>query len=210
MNENKTRTANAVKAKKVTRERKDPNALPDRTMAYIDYLVNTAPKSHIMNCHDAEDLRSECYLTAVKLRESFDPNRGNTLATFLEKGIWNAFSHFFRDRARLKRSCVQYTLDELVINEAGGDDGEDEECSRADMVPAPERNTEKEEREMALDIESFLATIADRRIREAVRLMLAGESTKNDIADAIGVSYGTYRYKIEPTAKAYLKQFLNG
>lgn len=187
---------------------RDPFALPERTMNFIEHMVRTAPNGHVMNYQDGEDLRSECYVAVLKARENFREGHGATLATFLEKVVRDAVNRFFRDRARLKRSCVRFTLDEIVVNPDDEDDGDSEVCRRVDVIAAPGADADREAKEEALDRESFLATIADRKVRVATRLMLEGETLKKDISKAVGIPYGKYRYGVEPRAKACVEAFL--
>ena len=189
--------------------KRDPYALPDRTMEYIDYVVTVAPKSHFINYHDAEDLRSECFLEAIKARDHFSEEKGVRLETFLEKAVRDAASRFFRDRSRMKRSCISYILDEIVEDENKDESCDGEVCTRLDLVQAPEHDAEKERREELLEREAFLATIVDADIRKAVRMVLDG-AVKKDVADALGLTYGQYRYKIEPTVNAYVALYLKG
>ena len=188
---------------------KDPYALPERTMKTIECQVAIAARKGCLNYQDAEDLRQQCYLDVIKGREQFGEDKGASLETYLEKIVERAILRYFRDRARFKRSRVLLILDEPIsVNGEGHQDADgDADINVIETIPDPSVDQVRAAYDQKYSESEFLSCITDKKVRLAVKLMLKGEARKK-IAKKLGISYGSFRWSIEPEAMRLAKDFL--
>lgn len=188
---------------------RDPNALPERTMRFIDNLVTVARYTHPMNSHDCEDLQQHCYLAVIVAREQYDPRRKASLATFLEPVAVAAKNKFFRARARFKRSRVKLLLDQPIapLGESEFNNDVDAYGSRIDVVSSSDQDPVRNAYDSKHAVEEFLLGIKDLRVRKACELLLVEGIRKKEVAARLGMKYGAYRYSVEPEAKKLIREF---
>ena len=176
--------------------------LPARTMKFIDCKVGSELRKGVLNHQDGEDLRQDMCLAAIIARDRFEPDRGASLETFLEKAALDGWRKFYRSRGQSKRACLRLTLDQPMIRI--GDNAEYESGTHKDFIE-DENDNRRDECDRRMDIESCLKKLHGLD-REVFQRILEHKKLK-DIATEFGLSDAQLRLTVIGRIKRTLSEF---
>lgn len=180
------------------RKAKDPNALPEATMTYLDIMKHDLERKGIKS-EDVRDIVQSAALCAVKARETYRAGKGANLATYLNRAAENGRAMYFRTKLALRRQIVTTTLDSPLGDGDGDFDGDPRtllsslpgECNRCEI-----------EFFFSPEFENVFGYLTDEELDACYLLMKC--FTKAEAAKLLGMSISQFKYKI---MRALIRKF---
>lgn len=213
MNKKQSRTAKPVKAKKDKREQKDPNALPDKTMALIESETVKVSKNVGFGFHEEEDFRQMLCLEAIKARESYEAAKGMSLESYLYMALKGEIKNYLDARLHNKNKTNLLIVLDAPLSEDGEGGPDEAEATKLDLVPDAD-GSGRDVTDLRLDVQNAIKALAfdkDSEVRKyapQVCVLLMNGVTQKDLPKHIGLKFNRIRFSLMPKlVKAFKKAF---
>lgn len=172
------------------RKSKDPNALPEATMTYLDIMKHDLERKGF-NGEEVRDIVQTAALSAVKARENYRPGKGANLATYLNRAAENGRAMYFRAKLAMRRQIVATTLDSPLGDGEGDFDGD----PRTLLSTVPDWGyLSRSEFFFSPEFENVLSHLTDTELDACY--LLINRVTKAQAAELLGMSISQFKYKI--------------
>jgi len=180
----------------------EANAIPSKTVKYINYKTASTSMNCGLSFEDEEDLKQSIYLAVVKAIAAYDKSHGASMETFLHRSVDFATCEFLRNRRREKRVRLLYILDAPL------EDGRQPDGCEGHETMLDETADKRDSGIHAVDLHHDVAEALrglDRETSEVCRLLMEGESVR-EIARTLGIKRWVLMREIMPRIAARLEK----